>query len=615
MTSVFDLTAETPAASTVHHPFGSPSGPGLFRVKGLQLPAYIQNVAHALQRSGKPESQAIQMAVGIVKRWATGTGAGGKRVHPDVQAAAARAVAEWEAAKARARAQSHSNGGQAAVSLTWNGHAIDLATIDLGYLPPHVPAGSPTGGQFGTTSKAGTNSGGAAGKTPAQQHKLHLAHIAHLQHLVNTGKASPAQKAELAGLLKALNAPKGKGKPAVPGKPVKAKAARKAAVKPAPAVAGSGGTPKPSPKPKPAPKPSPKPSPKPHAKAAPAKPKAATAAKATVKPKAPAKPKAAVPAKPGTALKPRAAVKPKASARPVVDRKKGTVTTTIGGKKVTMTLAQWHARHVAHLAHVAHLKALAARAKATGHANDGAAAIDLAAPGQRYTHGWVKIGAAISGTASQIRDTSAKTPVGYSSAADRVANSLRAAAAAAHAGDHEKALALLGRAHSDASGGIGRTRGKVVMTEGGVSAVTAIASHVAAVKATAEKARAAAFKTANPGVRKISAAESRRRRAAGIAAASDDGRFLDLAVADAITVPGPEVRRLAAPPAERVPPGVREGGQYAPRPPVLTRHDTPEQAAAVINSMTAVQRARVRATILCPPFHVWTAGDKLAVAR
>ena len=33
-------TAETPVVSTVHHPFGSPAGPGLFHVKGLQLPAY-----------------------------------------------------------------------------------------------------------------------------------------------------------------------------------------------------------------------------------------------------------------------------------------------------------------------------------------------------------------------------------------------------------------------------------------------------------------------------------------------------------------------------------------------------------------------------------------------
>jgi hypothetical protein len=203
------LTAETPVVSTVHHPYGSPSGPGLFRVKGLQLPAYIQNVAHALQRSGsaKTESQAIGMAVGIVKRWATGTGAKGKRVHPDVQAAAARAVAEWEAAKARAH--SHANEGGAVIALTWNGQSIDL-----GYMPPHVPAGSSAGGQFGTTSGKGTNSGGTAGKTPAQQHKLHLAHIAHLQHLVATGKATPAQRQELAGLLKALAArPRGTPKP------------------------------------------------------------------------------------------------------------------------------------------------------------------------------------------------------------------------------------------------------------------------------------------------------------------------------------------------------------------------------------------------------------------
>src|SRR5450755_2649911 len=179
-----DLTAETPVASTVHHPYGSPSGPGLFNVKGLQLPAYAQNLAHALQRSGsaKTESQAIQMAIGILKRWATGVGAGGKKVHPDVQAAAARAVAEWEAAKATA----HASSSHANEAIT----AVDLA----GYLPPHVPAGGPTGGQFGT------NSGGTAGKTPAQQHKLHQAHMAHLQRLSAQGKATPAQRAELARL-------------------------------------------------------------------------------------------------------------------------------------------------------------------------------------------------------------------------------------------------------------------------------------------------------------------------------------------------------------------------------------------------------------------------------
>jgi uncharacterized protein len=101
-------TAETPVASTVHHPFGSPSGPGLFHVKGLQLPAYIQNVAHAFRRKGLSESEAIQRAVGVVKDWAAGRAPGGGHVHPDVQAAAAKAVAEWEAAKAAA----HASGGK-----------------------------------------------------------------------------------------------------------------------------------------------------------------------------------------------------------------------------------------------------------------------------------------------------------------------------------------------------------------------------------------------------------------------------------------------------------------------------------------------------------------------
>lgn len=96
-------TAETPVASTVHEPFGSPSGPGLFHVKRLQLPAYIQHVAHHLLAQGHSESEAIQRAIGIVKDWAAGRTPNGKgHVHPDVQAAAAKAVAEWEAAKAAA---------------------------------------------------------------------------------------------------------------------------------------------------------------------------------------------------------------------------------------------------------------------------------------------------------------------------------------------------------------------------------------------------------------------------------------------------------------------------------------------------------------------------------
>ena len=97
-------TAETPIASTVHEPFGSPAGPGLFHVKGLQLPAYVQHVAHHLIGQGHPESKAIEMAVGIIRNWAHGHDGHGNAVHPDVQAAAVKAMAEWEAAKATAHA-------------------------------------------------------------------------------------------------------------------------------------------------------------------------------------------------------------------------------------------------------------------------------------------------------------------------------------------------------------------------------------------------------------------------------------------------------------------------------------------------------------------------------
>lgn len=96
-----ELSADTARVSTVHSPLGKPGGPGLFKTKGLQLPAYIQNIAKALMRKrGFTESRAIATAISRVKVWA----AGGGGVSPEVKAAAAKAVAEWEAAKARARA-------------------------------------------------------------------------------------------------------------------------------------------------------------------------------------------------------------------------------------------------------------------------------------------------------------------------------------------------------------------------------------------------------------------------------------------------------------------------------------------------------------------------------
>ena len=100
-------TAETPVASTVHEPFGNPAGPGLWHHQGLQLPAYIQHVAHHLVAQGHPESQAIRIAVGVVRNWAEGHDGKGNRIHPDVQAAAVKAMAEWDAAKAEASKGRH----------------------------------------------------------------------------------------------------------------------------------------------------------------------------------------------------------------------------------------------------------------------------------------------------------------------------------------------------------------------------------------------------------------------------------------------------------------------------------------------------------------------------
>lgn len=54
-----------------------------------------------MEKRGKSESNAIQMAIGIVKRWARGGG----NVDSGTRAAAAKAVAEWEALRAKAHAK------------------------------------------------------------------------------------------------------------------------------------------------------------------------------------------------------------------------------------------------------------------------------------------------------------------------------------------------------------------------------------------------------------------------------------------------------------------------------------------------------------------------------
>jgi len=86
-------SAETATLSTMHHLLGTH---GLWGDKKAQLPAYIQNIAHSLIKSGHTESEAISIAIGAVKRWASGRG----KVTPEVRAAASKALAEWEKLKA-----------------------------------------------------------------------------------------------------------------------------------------------------------------------------------------------------------------------------------------------------------------------------------------------------------------------------------------------------------------------------------------------------------------------------------------------------------------------------------------------------------------------------------
>jgi hypothetical protein len=84
---------KTPMYSVTHHPLGVE---GLWHYEGLQLPAYIQNVAKGIMESGHPREEAIPMAINAIKRWARGEG----DVHPEVRIASRKALAEWDELKA-----------------------------------------------------------------------------------------------------------------------------------------------------------------------------------------------------------------------------------------------------------------------------------------------------------------------------------------------------------------------------------------------------------------------------------------------------------------------------------------------------------------------------------
>lgn len=91
------LAADSMAKASTPEPF---SKNPLWHKKPLHLPFYVQHLAHQLVAHGHSESEAIGMAIGIIKAWAQKKPEGGeKTLHSDTQAAAAKAVAEWQADK------------------------------------------------------------------------------------------------------------------------------------------------------------------------------------------------------------------------------------------------------------------------------------------------------------------------------------------------------------------------------------------------------------------------------------------------------------------------------------------------------------------------------------
>jgi hypothetical protein len=196
-------------------------------VKGNEHSAYLQQIVKALiEKRGMSPDKAYGVARAAIRKWGSGRG----KVRPEVRAAAA--AAEGQEISAQARAHMHSNvelaqpqkqqqkkGGGRPQSSNWQGEA-------------RVPAGGPTGGQFGSGSSGGQK---AKGKPPVSQHgplaqrraallqqaqadreKAHqlMAQLKALTaHHRTTGKsASSAPKAKGAGAQSAKQAKQGQAK-------------------------------------------------------------------------------------------------------------------------------------------------------------------------------------------------------------------------------------------------------------------------------------------------------------------------------------------------------------------------------------------------------------------
>lgn len=66
------------------------------------LPKYIDEIARSIKaRRGVTTSQAVQLAIGAVRRWARG----GDNVNADTRAKATAALADWERKKVQSKAK------------------------------------------------------------------------------------------------------------------------------------------------------------------------------------------------------------------------------------------------------------------------------------------------------------------------------------------------------------------------------------------------------------------------------------------------------------------------------------------------------------------------------
>lgn len=146
------------------------------------LPAFARAVAHALIRNGHTESEAIQLAIGVIKDWAEGKG----NVTAKTRAKAAATVAEWEAKKAAAHAE-RAAGERGFV--TEGGTAGVLLPVAS---KPHLPKRGGARGICGSCGKKVTAKIHNIGRSKRMAGSRHAGPDGH--HHVRTGHTSGARR-------------------------------------------------------------------------------------------------------------------------------------------------------------------------------------------------------------------------------------------------------------------------------------------------------------------------------------------------------------------------------------------------------------------------------------